>query len=335
MKICKLLFFSSLFLLSVTANCQIVTGGNIAKYYFDDSTADDAIGTNDGVIYGATLCPDRCGNVDQAFEFNNAYIRIDHDSALDFGTGDFSISAWFKTDNYDSYTVIFNKGEGSLTVPRVFIRTMQSPEYTFEWRVGNGVNNVVGTYTDTSFFDNQWHHVALVRNSNSLSFYLDAVLVDVTNNSQLSSINVNSDRPIIIGAQDSVYRSSGNIPISNYFDGQLDDYRIYDRAINSLEVDSLYREKTPCSLTNILYTSSKPELLVSPNPTFDEVRIDLSPQPTDNLQFEVIDNLGRAVLFGNLKQSTINLSSIATGVYYIRISNQERLIGVSKIIKLE
>lgn len=335
MKTSRLLSFFLLFFLSVNANCQIVTGGNTAKYYFDDGTAADAIGTNDGVIYGATLSPDRCGNVDQAFEFNNAYIRIDHDSALDFGTGDFSISAWFKTDNHDSYTVIFNKGEGSLTVPRVFIRTMQSPEYTFEWRVGDGVSNVVGTYTDSSFFDNQWHHVVLVRSSSSLSFYLDGALVDVTNSSQLSFINVNSDRPIIIGAQDSVYRSTGNLSISNYFDGQLDDYRIYDRVINSLEVDSLYREKTPCSLTNIVYNYSKPELSLSPNPTFDEVRIDLSPKPIDNLQFEVVDNLGRIALSGTLEQSTINLSSIPAGLYYIRLSDQEKLIGVSKIVKMD
>lgn len=329
-----LLFLIALFL-STNANCQIVTNGNIAKYYFDNGDANDGVGGNDGIISGAVLSNDRCGNPDKAFEFNNAFIRIDHDNTLDFGTNEFSISAWFKTDNHDNYTVIFNKGEGSLTTPRVFIRTMQSPEYTFQWRVGDGVRNVTVTHTDTTFFDNNWHHVVLVRRSNSLSFYLDGSLVDLTANSQLPSINVNSDRPILLGAQDSVYRSSGNLGFSNYFDGQLDDYRIYNRAINDLEVDSLYKEKTPCSLTNITYSHSNPNFSVNPNPTYDWVQIDLSSVSMDNLQFEVIDNLGRTVLHGNLKQSRVDLSSVVTGVYYLKISNQEGAIGISKIIKLE
>lgn len=308
---------------------QIVEEGNIAKYYFNEANANDEIGSNNGVIFGATPSNDRFENEENAFLFNNAFIRIDHDEILYLGTSEFSISAWFKTENNDNYGVIFNKGEGSGSMPRIFIRTMESPQNTIQWRVGNGVNNVTETYTDPSLFDNEWHHVVLVRNTNSLSLYLDASLVNFTSANELSSINTNSNRPILIGVQDSIL--SSNTPFGNYFDGFLDDYRIYNRAINELEVDSLYNEGNP--ITNTIQLLESVEMTIIPNPFIDEINVKIASELMTKINYEIINSSGKTVKSGNLENSKINVTSLRSGIYYLRLFNQQRVIGIKKLLK--
>ncbi|MFK7807268.1 MAG: LamG-like jellyroll fold domain-containing protein [Saprospiraceae bacterium] len=310
---------------------QVVLEGTIAKYYFNESNANDEIGTKDGVLFGAAPSGDRFGNEEHAFDFNNAFIRIDHDENLDLGTNEFSISAWFKTENNDSYGAIFNKGEGSASRPRIFIRTMADPINTIQWRVGNGVTNVTETYTDPSLFDNEWHHVVLVRNTNDLSMYVDATLVDFTSDSQLPFINTNSNRPILIGVQDSIL--SSNVPLGNFFDGELDDYRIYNRAIDNLEVDSLYNEGNP--VVSSIATVEASKIRVAPNPSFDNIQVELPSGINRNTEFDIINSLGAIVKSGNLENAIINLTSLSAGIYYLRISNQETVLGIEKILKLD
>lgn len=322
-----------LFLLpAIISSAQIVEAGNIAKYYFNNSNANDDVGINDGVIFGAVLDNDRFDNTEQAFSFDNTFIRIDHDETLDLGSGDFSISAWFKTDNDDTYSVIFNKGEGTAIKPRIFIRTMAEPQSTFQWRVGDGVNNVTVFYTDPSFFDNQWHHVVLVKNANSLSFYLDGNLIDLTTNNQLASINTNSNRPILIGVQDSVYSSSGNVPFGNYFDGSLDDYRIYNRAINDLEVDSLFNEVDPNIVTEVQENLNKVPFKIYPNPSSGNITLDLPVGLIVN-RFEIFNSRGMLVSSGLLENEKINLSSLSSGLYFLQLLDDKKVVTVEKFIK--
>lgn len=313
-----------------TIYCQIVEEGNIAKYYFSEANANDETGSNNGVIFGAIPTDDRCRNEENAFQFNNSFIRIDHNEILDLGTNEFSISAWFKTEDNDSYGVIFNKGEGSASKPRIFIRTMDNPQNTIQWRVGNGTNNITETYTDPSLFDNEWHHVVLVRNTNSLSLYLDANLVNLTTSNQLPSINTNSDRPILIGVQDSILNN--NIPFGNYFKGELDDYRIYNRAINDLEVDSLFNEEK--TIISSVQSFNLPKISITPNPFLNKIDIGLNPEIDVEISFEIFNNMGRIVKSGILEKSTIDLAFLNSGIYYLRILDKGHIVGLQKLIKI-
>lgn len=68
------------------------------------------------VIYTARLMDlylvnDRFGNPNSAYSFNGTsnYISIPDGNALDFGTGDYTVSFWFKTNSASSPVCILSK----------------------------------------------------------------------------------------------------------------------------------------------------------------------------------------------------------------------------------
>ncbi len=324
--------FILLLSISGTIKSQVVKEGNIARYYFNNGNANDEIGENDGVIYGAVLSDDRFENIEHAYSFNNSYIRIDHDNELDLGAGSFSISAWFKTANKNTYGVIINKGEGTTIKPRIFIRTMETPSSTLQWRVGDGINNVTVSHTDSSYFDNEWHHVVLVRQNSSISLYLDGVLIDETIDSQLPTINTNSARPILLGVQDSVYSSSGNLGFANYFDGSLDDYRIYNRSITDLEVDSLYNEGNPMMTSGVEIGNTYKGLKVYPNPTKEYISLVGATEITID-EYEIVNTQGKQLKRETLRGNEINVRRLANGLYILKFYRCQELIGLERFIK--
>jgi hypothetical protein len=112
------------------------------------------------------------------------------------------------------------------------------------------ITNAGNVSTETSlgnYLDTNWHMVTETFNSGTASTYIDTTLLNTTTSSQ--SLSDNSS-PLLFGKVYSDTRS--NIDVSgtglaytNYasFSGDLDDIRIYNRAITASEVTSLYYVK--------------------------------------------------------------------------------------------
>ncbi len=97
----------------------------------------------------------------------------------------------------------------------------------------------------------QWYHVAIVRTTNALQMYVNGVLVQSSPASGLSSTYASSS----IGRLGS--QSSG---LANFFNGKIDDVRLFKGGLNALEIASLYNSTLDCppivgvpliSMTNI------------------------------------------------------------------------------------
>jgi len=113
-----------------------------------------------------------------------AYVSIADDAALDVGTGDFSMSLWFKTDDdYDGYTALWRKGGwgsegysiGFTSSNKLAINTATTPG-------GNDWG-----YTDTAIEKGKWYHVVGVwdRSANQ-TLYLNGVEQTMANNYDIS-----------------------------------------------------------------------------------------------------------------------------------------------------
>jgi hypothetical protein len=92
-----------------------------------------------------------------------------------------------------------------------------------------------GTVTSsTSVYNDQWRHIAVVLeddgspNLNEILLYIDGQ--PVTTYDSDVAINTVADEPVSIG----VYA-----PNPKYFNGLIDDVRIYNRALNETEIQSL------------------------------------------------------------------------------------------------
>ena len=107
-------------------NIMLAQVSPIHSYLFTGN-ANDAIGTKHGTVNGASLCPDRFGNPNSAYQFNGVsdYILLNHN----FGTyTEFSVSAWFKCTGAtsDPIQAIFSSDNSSKFIHMNF-NTSASP----------------------------------------------------------------------------------------------------------------------------------------------------------------------------------------------------------------
>lgn len=164
------------------------------------------------------------------------YVTIPDDAALDFGANDdFTVALWVKMgatqpDISNSDNSIVEKWSSSGGYPFVIRYLNQTAG------ADNGKIQVVrydGTHvpymnSNATVNDNQFHHVAFVKNGGMLELYIDGVLDNSIPDTTTSNPANNS--PLFLGQ-----RGGG----TNKFQGTLDDLRIYDRSLSLAEVAQL------------------------------------------------------------------------------------------------
>jgi hypothetical protein len=198
--------------------------GLVAYYPFDGNANDESGNGNNGTVHGTTLTSDRCGNPGSAYLFNgtDSYIEIDHSASLDFNQ-QISISFWveFKSSGpyYFPYHII-EKGDA--------------------WGTGLRENDINwGVTTDSGYFNawtqnfqlNKFYHLAMTYDGSTVNTYVDGQIKASAPAGGLMKSNTDK---IYIGE----YRSGGDY----YFDGTLDDMRIYNRMLEPREISALYNE---------------------------------------------------------------------------------------------
>src|SRR5258708_319315 len=84
----------------------------------------------------------------------------------------------------------------------------------------------------------------------SLLFYIDGVFQSSYICSYLPNglLNTGNATPIVIGTDGT----------SRFFDGVLDDFRFWNRALTSCDIDSLYNMPNPCSLLSPVISANGP-----------------------------------------------------------------------------
>ena len=212
--------------------------GLVAYYPFNGNATDESGNGNDGTVYDVTLTADRYGNSNSAYDFDgtNDYIITPSSTNFDFNDQDFSISVWIKSDWTGSgfERRIVNYG-GSVY-----------NDYGMFYNDDGTVNfyilepSVVVT-SSISLADDLWHHIFVVRDNagDELRLYIDGELDSSVFGGSGNLTNQPADRRFTIGRKE---RSSGQA--QSYFDGLIDDIRIYNRALSANEISDLYTKES-------------------------------------------------------------------------------------------
>lgn len=195
---------------------NIPTDGLVAYYPFNGNTNDESGNNRHGVSANITFTTDRDGIDNSAAYFEgNGFVRVQGIGE----TNSFSIALWYKTieggviistDNIKLYADKTNNWFGTL------------------WQISNG------TYTpggNPVYFDSTWHHVVVTHDAvySRIITYFDGV--------------VGHNRPnsgYFIGNNEDIYIGFGSYGGNTNFIGSLDDICLYEKAINSLEVEQLF-----------------------------------------------------------------------------------------------
>jgi PKD repeat protein len=138
-----------------------------------------------------------------------------------------TLSAWVNADNWFNYPRILEKGKSNNQYG-LFVNP--SGQLVF---VLYGVTN--GTVIATPPSEGAWHHIAGTYDGSAISLYIDAQIV--TQQTAGGQIPITAD-PLAIG-----FRPAGN-NVYDYFQGIIDDVRIYGRGLSAGEITQLYNTDT-------------------------------------------------------------------------------------------
>ncbi|MCK5013765.1 MAG: LamG domain-containing protein [Candidatus Omnitrophica bacterium] len=192
--------------------------------------ADKTPNSNHGVSANTPVfTTDRKGQANRAMSFNGTsdYIDLGNNASLKFedGSQDFSIFAWIKKDATGSPYILENRDAG---------------DDGWSFRIVNDylwlqLNNI-DVKSSSAITDNLWHRVGAV--------------IDRDGNGQIYIDGVADGSPVSMGSQAMSISSNAFIGIefdesSNAFDGSMADIRIYNRALNTQEITSLYEDYRP------------------------------------------------------------------------------------------
>lgn len=155
-----------------------------------------------------------------ALSLSNGYVRVSNSVALVNPTGAVTMAAWIKPSNWIGNRRIIQKGASTTG----FRLTGENSLLTFSL---DGTSRIVTAALPAV---NTWTHVAAVYDGAAMRLYVNgspAATVNAT-----GALPVTSD-DLFIGA------SSASAILSEKFQGLMDDVRLYDRALNPVEINTL------------------------------------------------------------------------------------------------
>jgi hypothetical protein len=214
-------------------------GSCIAAYPLDGSPA-DLSGNYNGVQTDVTYPQ---GYFDLAGVFNGSSSHLDLPlKPIYDGRNNITTSFWFNVSD-SGRGVLFTDYAGSNDWNLIVsINRISVGDIYIETRYGgnNVANQITGTYNDGA-----WHCITIVLNqsTNQRITYIDNILKETTAISSASWTGVSTQR-VTIG---DLYNTNTSSYQGTYaLDGQIDQVRIFNKALSAGEVTTLYNE-TPCN----------------------------------------------------------------------------------------
>jgi hypothetical protein len=215
---------------------------NLVAYYPFDGNANDMSGQgNHGeLLGGTTLTADRNGRANSAYNFggynNPSAIRIIDNNSLHF-TDQFTVSAWYKLNGLDGmnglgyysengiHCVIAKDGDrGGFCIYTHSIGIHNSSYLGSDYNAEIPETSPVG----------EWVHIAAVVSPNSVEIFQNGQSME-KNTYDAVTITEANNRDLYIGRFGIM---GGWYPLN----GDIDDIRIYNRALTTAEVQALYHE---------------------------------------------------------------------------------------------
>jgi hypothetical protein len=202
--------------------------GLVAAYGFEEASGtavSDSSGLgNVGTIAGATRVA--TGRFGKALSFDgvNDVVTVFDSDSLDISVG-MTLEAWVNPRSLGQFSTILMKEQFNDVAYVLYANTQYFGEPLNRPSVEIKTSSNVHTMHTSQLPLNTWTHVAATYNGNELRLYINgtAVLTAVTG-------------PIVQSSRE--LRIGGNLVWGEYFDGLIDEVRIYNRALTAQEIQA-------------------------------------------------------------------------------------------------
>jgi hypothetical protein len=298
---------------AVGVNCQTIAihqrseailDGLIAYYECNGNSADSSGNAFNGNNYGASAADDRFGNSNTAYDFKGySSIMLPTQSINNIPVG--SVSLWFKTTQTTGAQTIVTKTIVN-TIDYFHLSLINQNIY-----FGVDMTTQPWLVSKEKIQANTWYNVVASWDGNQWKLFLngkpDTSVVS-------TSVVPYSMRNVYVGMNDNG---------TEFFNGTIDDIRIFNRALSQTDIDSLYhKEDWPYTLTvsdtSLLINAadaSSASLTITSNTTWtatsDQTWLTVNPDSaikgTATLTVTATENKGK-IRFANLNISAFGLS---------------------------
>ena len=221
----------ALTVLLLTGNVKAdIYSGLVAYYPFNGDAIDETGNGHDGTVYGATLTEGFNGEALSAYNFDGIDDYIDCGNTFYFnGWDNLSVSLWVVFSNLSNSARLIEKDTSFGLSWTIEINNYLSGFLDVRLRSQN--TYFVASYPISNFKEGEWYHLSFTFNNDVLKLYVDGELVNTStvNGSLQDELN----EKLVIG---SGYSSSTAI---DFFNGVLDEVRIYNKTLSESEVRAL------------------------------------------------------------------------------------------------
>ncbi|HNW97379.1 MAG TPA: T9SS type A sorting domain-containing protein [Bacteroidales bacterium] len=244
---------------SVTVNAspanlgdKILTEGLVAYYPFNGNANDESGNGNNGTVYGATLVNDSCGNLNSAYNFDgiNDSILVGEPVPASLQIqNEITLSAWIYVTQYPASNTLGliagsqcdNCGYRGVTIfldGRTDSDGQTCPAGHIHFQIGDGSWHVTNANSQVPL--NRWVQIVATRKANENGkIYYNGVLQPSTSVAWTGSISY--DNTMFAMGKQKDYSN-------RFFNGKMDEVRVYNRALNETEIQALYHMNCNSSL---------------------------------------------------------------------------------------
>ena len=220
----RYLFYVTLICIFLTNFLFAQSSSPLAYFPFNGNAGDESGNGKNGAVIGATLTQDRFGNDSSAYFFNGIDNYIAYPVLWNSPPDSITLIAWFNADSsINNAKVLYHGDNGEIQI------------FVSDDNVGAGVHlgqSVTDPwyYVSGFYLHNEWQMMAVIWiQGESFRLYLNNVLVD--------SVSVPADELLDPGPNYPPSIGSYGRTLGAYFNGMIDDIRIYGRALTINEID--------------------------------------------------------------------------------------------------
>lgn len=228
---------SSFFIITLLTYGQVNLEDGLVAYYPFNANADDySVFENHGQLSSfVDRTTDKFNVPYAAYEFDNRddIITVPDASQIDF-LNDFTINVWAYPREVDSYSLV-RKGDDYLIV----LSGIGNSIFRIETEDGTFSVEITSGYT----FD-EWQMFTGIRSGNEMYFFRNNILIG---QNTLTGTNIVNDGALLIGNRTPTF--------DEILPRKIDEVRLYNRAINTEEINALYQFQVDCPLGSVIINS--------------------------------------------------------------------------------
>ncbi|MGM9551149.1 MAG: LamG-like jellyroll fold domain-containing protein [Clostridia bacterium] len=165
---------------------------------------------------------------------SESYVTIPSEAIS--GLEDYTISAWIKPESKNTTQRVFDFGTG--TDRYMFLTPYYKSGILRGAITAGSASTAMGVNVETDIETGRWTHVVMMQEGDVMRIYIDGVLSGEADNIRLDPYEIKYTIPYC-------YIGKSQWSSDKYFDGAIDEFMIYDRALSEYEVAELFETEFP------------------------------------------------------------------------------------------